>query len=121
VEIEDGVIYHKTEYRERRNHFAYLACSAPLVGFDTQREDFLGPYRGFDRPASSARKVFRTDSIAHGWAPIGSHHIQISRWLLGESYDVIFLLGYHENPVDAKFDPHQGLKLSIKPPCASCY
>ena len=51
VEVEDGVIYHKTEYRERRDHFAYFACSEPLVGFDTQREDFLGPYRGFDAPA----------------------------------------------------------------------
>ena len=51
VEVEDGVIYHKTEYRERRNHFAYFACSEPLAGFDTQREAFLGPYRGWDSPA----------------------------------------------------------------------
>jgi len=50
VEVEDGVIYHKTEYRERRNHFAYFACSEPLTGFDTSREAFLGPYRGWDQP-----------------------------------------------------------------------
>ena len=50
VEVVDEVIYHKTEYRERRNHFAYFACSAPLAGFDTQREAFLGPYRGWDSP-----------------------------------------------------------------------
>ena len=43
VEIEDGVIYHKTEYRERRDHFAFFACSEELAGFDTQREAFLGP------------------------------------------------------------------------------
>ncbi len=36
VEIVDDVIYHKTEYRERRDHFAYFACSEPLAGFDTQ-------------------------------------------------------------------------------------
>ena len=52
VEVLDGVIYHKTEYRERRNHFAYLACSEPIAGFDTQREAFLGAYRGWDSPAA---------------------------------------------------------------------
>ncbi len=55
VEVEDDVIYHKTEYRERRDHFAYFACSAPLAGFDTQREDFLGPYRGWDDPVVVAQ------------------------------------------------------------------
>src|SRR5687768_2001695 len=50
VEVVDGVIYHKTEYRERRDHFAYFACSEPLAGFDTSREAFLGPYRSWDRP-----------------------------------------------------------------------
>ena len=50
VEVEGSVIYHKTEYRERRDHFAYFACSLPLDGFDTQRDTFLGPYRGWDRP-----------------------------------------------------------------------
>src|SRR3984893_4313434 len=51
VEVADGVIYHKTEYRERRDHFAYFACSAPLAGFDTQRAAFLGAYRGPRHPA----------------------------------------------------------------------
>ena len=68
VEVEDGVIYHKTEYRERRNHFAYFACSEKLAGFDTQRDAFLGPYRGWDKPAAVERgKSF--NSVAHGWAP----------------------------------------------------
>ncbi|HEV2951735.1 MAG TPA: glycosyl transferase, partial [Actinomycetota bacterium] len=35
VEVVDGVIYHTTEYRERRNHFAYFASSQELAGFDT--------------------------------------------------------------------------------------
>ncbi len=55
VEVEDGVIYHKTEYRERRDHFAFFACSEPLAGFDTQRDAFLGPYRGWDRPIAVER------------------------------------------------------------------
>ncbi len=103
VEVEDGVIYHKTEYRERRNHFAFFACSEKPVGFDTQREAFLGPYRGWDRPAAVERGR-SSNSIAHGWAPIGSHHLRLR---LGprETRTVVFLLGYHENPDDRKFSP----------------
>ena len=70
VEIVDGVIYHKTEYRERRDHFAYFACSAKSAGFDTQRDTFLGSYRGWDNPAVVERGE-SANSIAHGWAPIG--------------------------------------------------
>lgn len=103
VEVEDGVIYHKTEYRERRDHFAYFACSAPLAGFDTQRDAFLGPYRGWDNPQVVADGRSR-DSIAHGWAPIGSHHVHLTL-PPGASRRVLFVLGYHENPRDAKFDP----------------
>jgi cellobiose phosphorylase len=103
VEVDDGVIYHKSEYRERRDHFAYFACSAPLAGFDTQRDVFLGPYRGWDRPLTveSGRSG---DSIAHGWAPCGSHHVEL-RLRPGETREVIFVLGYAENSADAKFDP----------------
>ena len=103
VDAAAGVIYHKTEYRERRDHFAYFACSEPLTGFDTQRDAFLGPYRGWDDPAAVARGA-SFDSIAHGWQPIGSHHVKLTLQP-GESRQIIFLLGYHENPADAKFDP----------------
>ncbi len=103
VEVLDGIIYHKTEYRERRNHFAYLACSAPLAGFDTQREAFLGPYRGWDSPAAvEAGKC--SGSIAHGWQPIAAQQVRV-RLEAGEQKKIIFLLGYHENPVEQKFDP----------------
>jgi cellobiose phosphorylase len=103
VEIEDGTIYHKTEYRERRDHFAWFACSAETAGFDTQREAFLGPTRGWDRPAVVERGE-SANSVAHGWAPIGSHHV---RMVLqpGETRQILFVLGYHENPQDEKFDP----------------
>jgi cellobiose phosphorylase len=103
VEVADGVIYHRTEYRERRDHFAYFACSEPLAGFDTQRDAFLGPYRGWDRPLAVERgESFR--SIAHGWSPHGSHHVRLTL-APGETKQVIFLLGYWENPHDSKFDP----------------
>ncbi len=103
VEIEDGVIYHKTEYRERRNHFAYFACSRPAVGFDTQREAFLGPNRGWDKPASVEAGQL-TDSVAHGWSPIGAHQVRLDL-APGETQQIVFVLGYQENPVDQKFDP----------------
>ena len=69
VEVVDGIIYHKSEYRERRDHFAYFACSEPLAGFDTQRDDFLGPYRGWDAPAAveeGKARQSRPDS-PHSW------------------------------------------------------
>ncbi len=96
VEVVDGVIYHKTEYRERRNHFAYFACSEKLAGFDTQRDTFLGAYRSWDNPAAVERgKSF--NSVAHGWAPHGSHHVKVNL-KPGETKEIIFVLGYHENP-----------------------
>ncbi|GAP17206.1 GH36-type glycosyl hydrolase domain-containing protein [Levilinea saccharolytica] len=103
VEVVDGVIYHKSEYRERRDHFAYFACSEPLAGYDTQREDFLGPYRGWDAPAAVEEGKAR-QSLALGWQPMGSHHVRL-HLEPGESKRVIFVLGYHENPENDKFDP----------------
>lgn len=109
VEVEGRVIYHKTEYRERRNHFAYFACSEPLAGYDTDRDTFLGPYRGWDRPLAVERgRSF--NSIAHGWAPMGSHHIRLIL-MPGESHRIIFLLGYHENPPQEKFDPPDSFRI----------
>jgi cellobiose phosphorylase len=102
VEVADGVIYHKTEYRERRDHFAYFACSEPLAGFDTQREAFLGPYRGFHEPLGVERGAL-SNSVAHGWSPHGAHHVRLTLEP-GETREVIFLLGYWENPRDAKFE-----------------
>jgi cellobiose phosphorylase len=103
VEVDDGVIYHKTEYRERRNHFAYFACSEKPAGFDTQRESFLGAYRGWDSPAV-VETGESSNSMAHGWQPIGSHHVKV-HLEAGESKKIVFVLGYHENQKDTKFDP----------------
>jgi cellobiose phosphorylase len=103
VEVMDGVIYHRTEYRERRTHLAYFGCSAEPAGFDTQRDAFLGPYRGWDRPLA-VEEGRSGSSIAHGWAPCGA--LRIDRTLgPGETAEVVFLLGYTENRPDQKFDP----------------
>ncbi len=103
VEVKDGVIYHKTEYRERRDHFAYFACSEKLAGFDTQRDAFFGSYRGWENPAVVERGQ-SCNSMAHGWAPFGSHHVKLTLEP-GESRQILFVLGYHENLPDEKFDP----------------
>jgi cellobiose phosphorylase len=103
MEIVDEIIYHKTEYRERRDHFAYFACSEKLAGFDTIREDFLGQYRGWNEPQVVVSGK-STNTEAHGWQPIGSHHVKVSL-KAGESKQIIFILGYQENPKDDKFDP----------------
>ena len=102
-EYERGgaVLYHKTEYRERRNHYAVYAVNAEVDGFDTDRESFLGLYNGFDRPEVVFANQSK-NSDAHGWAPIGSHHIKRSI-APGETVSLIFVLGYCENPADQKF------------------
>ncbi len=103
VEVVDGVIYHKTEYRERRNHFAFFACSEAVASFDTDREAFLGAYHGWDAPSGVERGML-SNSICHGWQPVGALHTHVDL-KAGEQRTVIFMLGYHENPEDNKFDP----------------
>jgi cellobiose phosphorylase len=103
LEVEGSVIFHKSEYRERRSHFAFFACSEPLAGFDTQRDAFLGPYRGWENP-QAVESGSCSDSLMVGGVPVGVHHLRISL-KPGETKRVIFLLGYHENPADRKFSP----------------
>ncbi len=102
VEIEDSTIYHKTEYKERRNHYAFYSVNSSIDGFDTDREPFMGLYNGFDEPkAVLAGKA--TNSIAHGWSPIASHYMEISLEP-GESKDFVFVLGYVENTPEEKWE-----------------
>ena len=103
IEVDGSIIYHKTEYRERRDHFAFFACSEETSGFDTQREAFLGPYRGWDDPAVVAAGA-ATNSVANGWAPIGVHQVDLDI-PAGATKRLVFLLGYAENARDDKFDP----------------
>ncbi len=102
VEIEDSVIYHKTEYKERRDHFAYYSVNVPVQGFDTDRETFFGLYNGFDEPQVVADgKPMNTE--AHGWSPIASHYLEVELQP-GESKDFVFVLGYIENKEDEKWE-----------------
>mgnify|MGYP000412301594 FL=1 len=101
VEIEDSVIYHKTEYRERRDHFAFYGVNAPIDGFDTNRDAFLGAYRGNDHP-QVVEKGACSNSVASGWSPIACHQIDLTL-APGQEKSLIFVLGYAENPLAEKW------------------
>ena len=101
VEVEPGVIYHKTEYRERRDHYAVFWSDTPVTSFDTTRDAFCGVYSGPADP-EAVRAGHCSGSIAHGWAPVGALHIHVTL-APGEEKKILFGLGYIENPQDEKF------------------
>ena len=101
VEVEGSTIYHKTEYRERRDHYALYTVNAPVDGFDTSRDAFLGAWRSNSNP-EVVEKGACTNSIAHGWAPVGVHQINVTL-APGESRSLIYMLGYIENPQEEKW------------------
>ena len=101
VEIEGSVIYHKTEYKERRNHYAYYSVNVPVQGYDTDRETFIGLYNEFRDPqVVVAGKPGMSE--AHGWSPIASHYIEVEL-KAGESKEFVFVLGYVENEKEEKW------------------
>ncbi|MDD6678141.1 MAG: glycosyl transferase [Firmicutes bacterium] len=102
VEVVGSAIYHKTEYRERRDHYAVFWANCPVDGFDTSRDAFCGVYGGPARPEAVLNGKC-TGSIAHGWAPVGAHHIHVELQP-GQSRSVIFGLGYIENPREEKWE-----------------
>jgi len=104
VEIKGSTIYHKTEYRERRNHYALFSVNHPIDGFDTIRDDFLGMYNGVDHPeVVEAGKAKNT--VASGWSPIASHQINVTLQP-GETKTFVFVLAYIENPQEEKWESH---------------
>ena len=102
VEIVDSTIFHKTEYRERRNHYAIYSVNTEIAGFDTIRDEFLGAYNGADEP-DAVKNGACTNSVASGWQPIASHQINITL-NPGETKSFVFVLGYIENPEDEKWE-----------------
>ncbi len=108
VEVIGSTIYHKTEYRERRNHYAVYSVNTPIDGFDTSREDFLGTYNGPDQPEAVLNGRC-TNSVTSGWYPIASHQINVTLDP-GETKSYIFVLGYCENPDDDKWESQDVIK-----------
>ena len=102
VEVEDSTIYHKTEFKERRNHYAFYSVNSKIDGFDTDRESFIGLYNGFDSP-DAVTNGKPTNSVAHGWSPIASHYIEIELQP-NEEKELIFMLGYVEVDENDKWE-----------------
>ena len=102
LEVIGSTIYHKTEYRERRSHYALYTVNAPVDGFDTSRDDFFGAYNGPDAPEAVVTGQVK-NSMASGWYPIASHQLNVSLEP-GETKSYVFVLGYCENPVDQKWE-----------------
>lgn len=102
VEVDGPTIYHKTEYKERRNHYAFYTVNAAVDGFDTDRETFMGLYNGFDTPDAVMEGSCR-NSVAHGWSPIAAHQLDITL-APGESRELVFVLGYIENAQEEKWE-----------------
>ena len=101
VEVDGSTVYHKTEYRERRNHYAFFSVNAPIAGFDTDRDSFLGRFRGWREPIAVDERV-SYGSMASGWAPIAALRNEIVLEP-GEKKVLIYRLGYVENPAESKF------------------
>ncbi|PHV71627.1 glycosyl transferase [Sporanaerobium hydrogeniformans] len=102
VEIQGSAIYHKTEYKERRNHYAFYSVNAPVAAYDTDRDAFIGLYNGFEAP-DSVREGACKNSVASGWSPIAAHQVNIEL-APGEEKILIFILGYVENPDEEKWE-----------------
>ena len=100
-EVEGSIIYHKTEYRERREHYAYYAVNCDTVGFDTDRNTFLGHMGDWSDP-QLVREERSAGSLITGWYPVGCHHLEFTL-APGEAKRAVFILGYGKNPRDAKF------------------
>ena len=95
VEVLERALIHKTEYRERRDHFAALFSDVMPNGFDTSREAFLGLYGGPAKPEAVLRGRC-TNSIAHGWQPVGAMQFDI-RLAPKEKKSLLLCLAYIEN------------------------
>ena len=102
VEIKGSTIYHKTEYKERRDHYAFFTVNTNIAGYDTDRESFIGTYNGFENPKAVLDGA-STNSVADGWSPIASHSIDVEL-APGEEKAYVFILGYVENPVEDKWE-----------------
>ena len=85
VEVLPRAIYHKTEYRERRDHYAVLWANRDYDGFDTARDAFIGVYGSPAKP-EAVLSGGCTNSVAHGWAPVGAMQFSVNL-APGESWD----------------------------------
>jgi cellobiose phosphorylase len=96
VQVDGSTVYHLTEYRERRDHFAFYSVNAPVDGYETDRFAFTGLYGGYDAPEAVLRGRL-AGGLAAGWSPVAAFQLEIAL-AAGEEKSLVFLLGFVENP-----------------------
>ena len=116
VEVERStnstILYHKTEFKERRNHYAFYGVNTPTIGFDTSRDEFLGQFNGWDTPQVIAEGHMH-DSVTHGWYPIAANRVRLTLEP-DETRSLVFTLGYIEVPNELKWEsPNDPTKVGI--------
>ncbi len=99
--LGSSILYHKSEYRERRDHYAFYSMTPAFDGCDTDRESFTGRFGGWEHPECVENGISR-NSTAYGWYPIACHRRDITL-APGEEVSTVLVLGYAENPKDQKF------------------
>lgn len=104
VEVSGSALFHKTEYRERRNHYGVFSVNTDIDGFDTSRDAFLGAYRGPELP-EAVENGCCTGSLASGWSPVAAHQLNVTLQP-GETKEYVFVLGYVENPQEEKWESY---------------
>ena len=103
-ELDYAAVYHRTEYRERRNMYAVFSVNRPIDGFDTDRNTFIGAYRSPSLPEVVENGTCR-NTVASGWSPCAAYELSVAL-APGESTSLIFQLIYAENPVSEKWESY---------------
>lgn len=102
VEIEGSAIYHKSEYRERRNHYTLFGCTRPIDGYDISRDDFIGVHNGLHDPQTPLRGHCAQGAYC-GWNPIGAHQLDLPL-AADEEASFAFILAYVDQGDLPKFE-----------------
>jgi len=99
---EGNIIFHQTGYAPKAKRFglAFFGCNKNTLGYDCDRERFLGPYRSEANPLA-VKKGVSFNSFASGGNPIASFSCEINL-KPGETKDVVFLLGVAGRKTEAK-------------------
>ena len=102
VEVVNNTIFHKTEYRERRNHFAYYSVNKDISSFSTARHHFVGKFRSYQNPIGVDSNEL-DNYVCHGYSPVAffKNKIELKP---NEEITIVYQLGYFENDKNNKFD-----------------
>ena len=89
--LHDGIIGYRTPVMGWRTRHAFFASTSPAESFDCQREAFIGPWRGEDKPLAVERgRCF--GSHGSGGNAVGCMQLRFTL-APGETASTAFLLG----------------------------